>query len=559
MGPSRIGRRAASLAVATALASAALPPAASAGELAVGVTAASPVELVRFDSDAPGTILARVPVGGLLAGETVRGIDFRPASGELFAMTNILRVLAIDPESGAARQLGTPLITNPQFTGNSPSGFDFNPTVDRLRLVNQVDDNLRYNPNTFLPVDSDGDPINGTTPDTDLAFDAGDPNAGADPSVVAVAYDRNDNDPATGTTLFGIDSGRDALVSVGGTNGAPSPNGGLLFTRGSLGVDVTDLAALDSTPGAGAGVLWAAAQPAGATASTLYNVNAPGTAPVGQAVSRGTVGAALLGGLSIAPGGGVRVATAFTPVTEAGPAAIVQVERRGDTLGPASVAYRTVDRSAVAGSDYTPVAGTLTFAQGVRSLDVAVPVSQDSAVEGTEMFALELDRPTGGAVRETELHSVQIADDDVAPPAPDVTAPVFLAAPEVPDASAPSTTSGSSEEEKAFDPSHLLRKAEREGSVRVIVRLRTDFVPEGRLARAEVTDQRDGIESAQAGLKEELRDTDFQTMRSGRSRTPRARAPFRKTWPSLRTWPRAHPSFRPPLCGQTTSEEVARP
>ena len=434
MGPSRIGRRAASLAVATALASAALPPAASAGELAVGVTAASPVELVRFDSDAPGTILARVPVGGLLAGETVRGIDFRPASGELFAMTNILRVLAIDPESGAARQLGTPLITNPQFTGNSPSAFDFNPTVDRLRLVNQVDDNLRYNPNTFLPVDSDGDPINGTTPDTDLAFDAGDPNAGADPSVVAVAYDRNDNDPATGTTLFGIDSGRDALVSVGGTNGAPSPNGGLLFTRGSLGVDVTDLAALDSTPGAGAGVLWAAAQPAGATASTLYTVNAPGTAPVGQAASRGTVGAALLGGLSIAPGGGVRVATAFTPVTEAGPAAIVQVERRGDTLGPASVAYRTVDRSAVAGSDYTPVAGTLTFAQGVRSLDVAVPVSQDSAVEGTEAFALELDEPTGGAVRETEFHSVEIADDDLAPPAaPDVTAPVFLAAPEVPD------------------------------------------------------------------------------------------------------------------------------
>ncbi len=432
MGLARVGRRVAGMAVSTAFAFAAVVPAASAGELAVGVTAASPTELVRFDTGAPGTILARVPVRGVIAGETITGIDFRPASGELFAITNFNRVLAIDAESGAAQQLGTSLITNPQFTSASP-GIDFNPTVDRLRLVNSVEDNLRYNPNTFAPVDSDGNAANGNTPDTDLAFDAGDPNNGANPSVVAVAYDRNDNDATTATTLFGIDSELNALVRVGGVNGTPSPNGGLLFTLGALGVDVTDLTALDSAPAPGAGVLWAAAQPAGATASTLYAINMPGTAPVGQAVSRGTIAAPLLGSLSIAPGGGVRVAAAFTPVTEAGPAAVVRVERRGDTLAPASVAYRTVDRTAVAGSDYTPVSGTLDFGQGVQSLDVTIPVSQDSAVEGTEVLGLQLDKPTGGAVRETEVHSVQIADDDTAPAAPDVTDPVFLAAPEIPD------------------------------------------------------------------------------------------------------------------------------
>gem|GEM_PF-2046812 len=438
MGLARRGRRAAGLAAATVVVCAAAAPVASAGEYAVGATATSPPELVRFDTDAPGTILARVPVGGLIAGENIRGIDFRPASGELLAVTNLLRVLAIDPETGAAQQLGTPLVTNPQFTAASPAGFDFNPTVDRLRLVNGVEDNMRYNPNTFLPVDSDNDPSNGVSPDTDLVFDAGDTNALANPSVVAVAYDRNDNDPATATTLFGIDSGVNALVTVGGVNGTPSPNGGLLFTRGSLGVDVSDLVALDSAPAPGAGVLWAAAQPVGATASALYTINAPGTAPVGQAVSRGTIAAPLLAGLSIAPGGGVRVPAAFTPVTEAGPAAVVRVERRGDTLAPASVAYRTADRTAVAGSDYAPVSGTLAFGQGVRSLDVTIPVTHDSAVEGTEVLALQFDKPTGGAVRETEAHSVQIADDDTAPPAPvgsapDVTAPVFLAAPEAPD------------------------------------------------------------------------------------------------------------------------------
>jgi subtilisin len=61
--------------------------------------------------------------------------------------------------------------------------------------------------------------------------------------------------------------------------------------------------------------------------------------------------------------------------------------------------------------------------------------------------------------------------------------------------------------------SDLLRKAEREGTVRVIVGLRTDFVPEGRLSRAEAADQRADIESAQAGLQRELRGTRFRTLR----------------------------------------------
>jgi subtilisin len=84
---------------------------------------------------------------------------------------------------------------------------------------------------------------------------------------------------------------------------------------------------------------------------------------------------------------------------------------------------------------------------------------------------------------------------------------------DIPDASAPSATSGNSEQEGTPDTPHLLQKAERERSVRVIVRLRTDFVPEGRLGRTEAADQRDGIESAQAGLQEQLRGTGYQTLR----------------------------------------------
>ena len=59
----------------------------------------------------------------------------------------------------------------------------------------------------------------------------------------------------------------------------------------------------------------------------------------------------------------------------------------------------------------------------------------------------------------------------------------------------------------------LLRKAEREGAVRVIVGLRTDFTPEGRLSRAQTENQREAIQSATEGLQKELSGTGYQTMR----------------------------------------------
>jgi len=50
---------------------------------------------------------------------------------------------------------------------------------------------------------------------------------------------------------------------------------------------------------------------------------------------------------------------------------------------------------------------------------------------------------------------------------------------DVPDASARSGKSGNSEQEGTPNSSRLLQKAQKEGSVRAIVGLRTDFTPEG--------------------------------------------------------------------------------
>lgn len=106
--------------------------------------------------------------------------------------------------------------------------MDFNPVVDRIRVVSAADENFRINPNTGTVV---------MPPDTNLAYDAGDVNAGTDPIVTGIGYS-NDFAGASVTTLNGIDDDLDILVRSG-IDGSPSPNGGQLFTVGSLGANPT--------------------------------------------------------------------------------------------------------------------------------------------------------------------------------------------------------------------------------------------------------------------------------------------------------------------------------
>ena len=73
------------------------------------------------------------------------------------------------------------------------------------------------------------------------------------------------------------------------------------------------------------------------------------------------------------------------------------------TLAPASaspvtVAYATTAVTAAAGSDFTPVSGSLVFAPGVTSRPVNVPILADTLAEGVESFRLDLSGPTGAAI-----------------------------------------------------------------------------------------------------------------------------------------------------------------
>jgi subtilisin len=77
----------------------------------------------------------------------------------------------------------------------------------------------------------------------------------------------------------------------------------------------------------------------------------------------------------------------------------------------------------------------------------------------------------------------------------------------------PDGPSGSEGSSVLSDPARLIGKAQKEGSVRVIVGLRTDFTPEGRLSSAQVDDQRAAIQSAGAGLRADLAGTGYETLR----------------------------------------------
>lgn len=219
--------------------------------------------LVRFNAAKPA-IARQVPIRGLADGESVVGLDTRPATGALYGVTDSGRILTIDPRNGASTPVGAPF--TPELDGEF-FGFDFNPAVDRIRLTSDANQNLRLVPDTGQVAFTDGP----------LAYVAGDPAFGRDPSVVASAYTNPDTDPATGTTLYDIDAARDALVIQ------DPPNNGGLKTVGGLGVNVGYRAGFDiGTDGAA----YAALTPRGARASTLYRIDLT----TGAATAEGRVG-----------------------------------------------------------------------------------------------------------------------------------------------------------------------------------------------------------------------------------------------------------------------------
>lgn len=78
--------------------------------------------------------------------------------------------------------------------------------------------------------------------------------------------------------------------------------------------------------------------------------------------------------------------------------ALITINRVEGSDSAVSVQFSTANATAKGGSDYTPVSVSVSFADGERSQTVAIPIFNDSDLEGLERVALSLSGPTGGAV-----------------------------------------------------------------------------------------------------------------------------------------------------------------
>jgi hypothetical protein len=176
--------------------------------------------LICFREGAPRDARAIGAVAGLTTDTALVGIDVRPATGELYGLGNAGGVYTLSTTDASATLRSR---LNVALSGLS-FGVDFNPTVDRLRIVSDTGQNLRTDVTTGA-----------TTVDSSLTIT---PPTGAT-GIAGAAYTNNDADPNTATTLFDIDSALDQVAAQ-----AP-PNSGQLNPTGKLGVDTTPAVGAD--------------------------------------------------------------------------------------------------------------------------------------------------------------------------------------------------------------------------------------------------------------------------------------------------------------------------
>ncbi|WP_026910704.1 DUF4394 domain-containing protein [Patulibacter minatonensis] len=227
------------------LAGLAAPSAALAADPASRTIVLSENRLSSAPTDRPGEATAPVSVTGLADGDVLAGIDVRPQNGFLYglghnASANTIRLYALSARTGQATPLGEPIAT----TGTA-FGFDFNPTVDRIRVVSDTGVNLRLDPNT------------GTVAGTDKAINGG------STTVDGAAY-TNNRPNATATTLYTL-SGADGKLQLqtppnDGTQTAPRS-----VTMLGLPLTLSAIGGFDIAPGVDVGANNAEA-PAGSAA-----------------------------------------------------------------------------------------------------------------------------------------------------------------------------------------------------------------------------------------------------------------------------------------------------
>jgi len=191
------------------------------GLRAVGLTADQ--RLICFDEDVPALATAIGAISGLDGDTRLVGIDVRPATGALWGLGDGggLYEISLDDATATRRAQLSVALDGAAFD------VDFNPTVDRLRVISDAGQNLRVNVDTGA-----------ATEDSDLNYP---PPANVNPAtgVTGAAYTNNDGHAETATTLYDLDTALDQIVVQS------PPNAGPLAATGKLVLDATADAGFD--------------------------------------------------------------------------------------------------------------------------------------------------------------------------------------------------------------------------------------------------------------------------------------------------------------------------
>lgn len=247
--------------------------------------------ILRFPANSPAGPVSVASVTGLGAGENLLGLDYRPANGSLYSISNTGRIFTIDPVGGAATFIATASV----LPTGTRYAFDFNPAADRLRLVSDTGQSLRINVDTGATI-VDGS-INGV------------PGA----QVTAVGY-TNSVAGTTSTTLFDIDA------TSGNLYVQNSANSGTLQLVGPLGVTPGGDSGLDIYPSSSTlggspliNVARATLQVGGVTGFYQVDLTSGAATLVGNIAGNPTLRGLTITGFAIA-GGGVPAVNIPVPV-----------------------------------------------------------------------------------------------------------------------------------------------------------------------------------------------------------------------------------------------------
>jgi trimeric autotransporter adhesin len=212
-------------------------------------------KLVSFNSTLPQKVCTSATLTGQQSGETIVGIDVRPADAAMYALGSTGRLYTVDTATAALTLKSTLFASLSDGTApyagllGTEFGVDFNPGNDLVRVVSDTGQNFRVTPDDGAVItDVDLNPVG--------------------PVPGAAAYG-NSFVGVNVSFYYTIDSASDALQVVG----RPSGNAILGDTQavGALGVDVSSMAGFDILGINNQGL--AAVNVAGATTSDLYTVN----------------------------------------------------------------------------------------------------------------------------------------------------------------------------------------------------------------------------------------------------------------------------------------------